>query len=554
MKKIFAIVFLLTFMIVSVSLIAFAENDTASFNSLDKYAVVNVTPFPYTIEATVVLPQGFKGRGGIIIGNYVDYNQTFLNLEIQTNGNPRLCFVNAESQFLSNADIIFDKVDVRTGVPVHLAITINPALNNVIIYVDGKPAQTVKISGFYRFNFSNGFIIGGDYREDNVHYFKGKILNVSLYNDVRTSDEIFADATSDSFDKESLMAMWKLSSSDIIEDLSGNGHDIVVIKNSVWFDESDMTGDYGYSFAVIGDTQIVNCYYPDKFHHIYDWIIDNAEQKNIKFVFGLGDITDKNGGGEWTRAKKNIAKMNGVVPYSIVRGNHDGITEYVNTFPLGEFNGTVTGSYDGTMLNTYHSFEVGKIKYLVINLDYASGDDVLEWANKIILLHPYHNVIITTHIYLNKDGETVSANDSVSAIKYGAVNTPDDVWQKLIRKHKNIVLVLSGHVANSKIVVSQIKGDHGNTVTQLLVNPQKIDHVQGATGLVAMLYFSKDGKNVSVEYYSTVKDKFYCSGDPISFSVDVIEDKTEDTIVVFECVIKDLINKFLRLISKKDLI
>ena len=67
-------------------------------------------------------------------------------------------------------------------------------------------------------------------------------------------------------------------------------------------------GDYAYSFAFIGDTQIINRYYSDRFPEIYSWIVENIESKNIKFVFGLGDVTDKNSTAEWLRARKGFPR------------------------------------------------------------------------------------------------------------------------------------------------------------------------------------------------------------------------------------------------------
>ena len=49
-------------------------------------------------------------------------------------------------------------------------------------------------------------------------------------------------------------------------------------------------------------------------------------------------------------------------------------------------------------------------------------------------------------------------------------------------------------------------GDHGNTVHQFLIDPQKMDRAYGfKTGMVAMLYFRNGGKDVSVEYVSTCR-------------------------------------------------
>jgi hypothetical protein len=63
-------------------------------------------------------------------------------------------------------------------------------------------------------------------------------------------------------------------------------------------------------------------------------------------------------------------------------------------------------------------------------------------------------------------------------------------------------------------------GENGNIVTQFLVDPQGVDAALGATGMVAMLYFSEDGKTLTVEQYSTVKDMYYMSTSQFTLPLD----------------------------------
>ena len=118
---------------------------------------------------------------------------------------------------------------------------------------------------------------------------------------------------------------------------------------------------------------------------------------------------------------------------------------------------------------------------------------------------------MTTHAYLYHDGTTLDENDLNPPTATGGYNNGDDMWDKFIRKHENIVLVISGHDPWNRIVSTHVKGDNGNTVTQLLVNPQGLDESIAPTGMVAMLYFSEDGSDVSVEWYSTIQERYYKS-------------------------------------------
>ena len=87
-------------------------------------------------------------------------------------------------------------------------------------------------------------------------------------------------------------------------------------------------------------------------------------------------------------------------------------------------------------------------------------------------------------------------------------STEPEYIEKLVSKHENIFMILCGHDSSSTIVMKQTAGDNGNIVTQMLINPQGVDGGQTPTGMVAMLYFAKDGRSIEVEYYSTVRNMY----------------------------------------------
>ena len=58
----------------------------------------------------------------------------------------------------------------------------------------------------------------------------------------------------------------------------------------------------------------------------------------------------------------------------------------------------------------------------------------------------------------------------------------------------------------------------------MLIDPQGADNTYGGLGAVAMLYFSEDGKDVTVNYYSVFKDKYFMSDSQFSMTLDVVGD------------------------------
>lgn len=295
-----------------------------------------------------------------------------------------------------------------------------------------------------------------------------------------------------------------------------------VVWTNGWSDNVAEPENYAYSFALIGDTQTLTHNYPAKFHYIYDYLVENVEKTKLKHVFGLGDITDLNADYEWSLAQYQIGKLDGVVSYSLVRGNHDEHAKFEKYFGgnLSPYAKQYKEMYEENSTTTVHEFSAGQLDYLVITLDFCPSDAMLAWASEVIERHPNHNVIISTHSYLDDEGVLDEEIDGSIPISKPGENNGTEVWEKLVSKHQNIVMVYCGHVCNSqeKVLLTQSTADNGNVVSQLMVNPQNTELLD-PMGLVAMLYFSEDGSQVDVRYYSTIKKQWFMEENQFSFTV-----------------------------------
>lgn len=288
-----------------------------------------------------------------------------------------------------------------------------------------------------------------------------------------------------------------------------------------WYIDKEPAKNYAYSFAIVGDTQVVAKHAPKQFTKIYDWILANKASKKIEYVFGLGDITNDDSVAEWTVSAEAINKMNGVVPYSLIRGNHDSSAKINEYFYNETYNKQFEGFYgEGSMENSWRRLTVGETKYLMITLDYGAKDEILKWAGEVIEQYPDHRVIITTHAYLYPDGTTVDEHDSVPPSSLGAsYNNGDEMWDKLVSKYENIFLIISGHESCDYVITNQREGEKGNVVTEMLVDPQGVDGDMGCTGMITMLYFSEDGKEIEVETYSTINKGYFLAEN--QFKIDI---------------------------------
>ena len=477
-----------------------------------------------TFVATVYFPESYitSQRGGVIIGNYGNSSAN-VNFEIYSDGSPRI-YITDKAGTVYN--FVFDKANVYTGEWVNIVI-VRESSATMKCYIDGKLVQTLNQSspeprtGDYH-------VLGGDLRSGNEQFFKGRIKNVALYSEALTESEAVSLATAT---KKPILSynLDGLNAPESIEDKSGNGYEAKLKK--LYYTEKAPLAEYAYSFAVLGDTQILAKNYPEKYTALYDWVLGNVESKKIKFVLGLGDITNDSTAAEWELAKKNIHRMDGIVPYSLVRGNHDTESTMMKYFPISDYKDKLGGTYDGkSIFNSWQELIVGEVKYLIFTLDYGAKDAVLNWASDIIAAHPDHNVIITTHAYLFRDGTTLDAGDVVPPSNKGSsYNNGDHMWDKLMKKHENIVLVLSGHDPCDYVVYAQDKGVNGNVVTQMLIDPQGVDKAQGGVGMVTMLYFSADGKTMQVETYSTDKNAYFLEENQFTLTLDLAGDKVEVT-------------------------
>ncbi|MBP3308205.1 MAG: hypothetical protein J6L90_02075, partial [Clostridia bacterium] len=514
-------------------------NDGREFTAADVANPLMVlkpyTEIPRTFAATVRFDGGTDTVSPIISNAKSRTATTRIAFEITAEGNPSLNFAYKfdglqRYEYVSKSSNITFNYNISNMGEVHLV-----AVNEIVdgksvykLYADGALVDTVT-SYPYVYNWdivavqsrTRTFSLGCD----DENYFSGAIKNVAVYSDALTAEEVTSVFTSEEIVSHSdMMAYYDFTSSEntrLIKDQTGNGH-----YASDLFENSKYTAnDYAYSVAVVGDTQLITIKDANDgtnyTSYIYEWIAQNKDKKNIQFVMGLGDVTDEDIPSEWQIVADLHNKLEAVkLPYSVIQGNHDTVKrldEYFKNkanFTEAQGNGTI-GYFDeeGKSLANYYMTFTAKDKngnetdnkYLVLALECKVPDEVIPWANQVIEEHPLHQVIITTHEY-------VESTDTYFLHRYptkdeGVANDPYQIWMKLASQHENVIMVLSGHLSIPTIFLKNpVVGVNGNTVYEFLIDPQQFDKTYNyETGMVAMFYFSADGKTVKTEYVSTYK-------------------------------------------------
>ena len=262
------------------------------------------------------------------------------------------------------------------------------------------------------------------------------------------------------------------------------------------------------------------------FHAQTVWIKNTKDELNTALVAHEGDIVQSDHPGEWVVADKAFKTIDDEVPYIVCLGNHDigrgfakerddtsRATNLNIWFPPSRFEDNPLynygGNFEGTSDNYYLLFRAGGMKFMIVALEFKPRDEVLAWANGVVAAHPKRRCIVVTHAYLREDMSR-AASDNYDMPGNGG----EEMWEKFLKLHKNVFLVLCGHVLGEARRVDA--GDHGNTVHQLLADYQGM--ANGGDGYLRIMTFVPEEGTIQVRSYSPTLDK-ELTGEQSRFSI-----------------------------------
>ena len=487
---------------------------------------------PVTMEAWVYLPSAtYESLGGTILGNKPQKNTACFTFSIEENGVPQLAFGYKGGEKTYK----FTAAPVPADTWTHVAIVYGTGTEGkqVSCYINGELKSSSAVKNWYaagRNVLDLPVGVAGDRQQVNFEGFLGTLGDVTAYSTARTQAQIQADyANGPELTDSELLLHYDMDAATYGEDIpdaSGNGYDMIYEKMWLTQEERDAImaqdkNEYTYSIAFVPDVQILTDSYATRLGWIYDYLLENKESQNIQYVISLGDLSDENTEVEWERFSKNQNRLNGILPYSLIRGNHD-ITYndyaayYDQYFSVpGEYyydfvtaNG---GFYDtATTANTYLLFSVGEVDYIILNIDFAMSQGVFDWMNQVLTEFSDRRAIVVTHGYIGTNGQLLDETMSGAPSGYDASwLDPEDMWNEVLRKHANVDLVAGGHIGSDHIICSQQVGDNGNVVHQMLSDTQYVDTKIRGAGIVTMMHFTEDGRFARVEHYSTANKAYF---------------------------------------------
>lgn len=280
-----------------------------------------------------------------------------------------------------------------------------------------------------------------------------------------------------------------------------------------------------FSLALLPDTQNSASGFPQVFAAQTAWIASNAASLNISAVGHLGDVVNSDTATEWQTARTAMHSLDTLVPYVMTTGNHD----YTGGYSGGSllYNPAYFGpgspyarqpeiSFRDTNRTdaAYLTFQAGGGLWLMLAIPWQAPVAVLDWANTIIQTHPDHTVLIVTHDYLIDTGDARSSPGNA-------------LWNSLVRKHRNILMVFCGHAITTRGGVLESRGDNGNIVYQMLSNYQQLPN--GGNGWLRLVEISRAG-TVAVSTYSPFLDQWDRTPEH-QFSFSFINDYTDRTTI-----------------------
>lgn len=457
------------------------------------------------------------------------FHKDSIRLEMNAAGSPCVTLNDGEGTEIS---LTADETDIRNGKWTHLAFVKDVSAGKLRLFINGAikatediPHNMDEVLPYHRITVGHGLDL--NLKETS---FVGEIADLRFWNDARTSEELLNYCTKPiDGSEQGLISAYSLDTQNGLQDICRvndiRAYDLEITANDDEYTAYDEPA--AYSMAVIPDTQIANILYDAEnsdtgFDNIAKWIIENKERQNIKFVMGLGDITDKNTDDEWSRAAAMYQSLeNAGLPYSVITGNHDYEGASVGKRDSAKFNtafsslptkGWFGGSKEkGKLDNAYYYLTVGSTRYLILGLDVEPRKDTVDWAKQVI----YHNsdckVIITTHQYMF-DGTEFLTRQSGGTACYNTGYNGQQLWDELFSQYSNIAMVLCGHVETADLQIREDTGVNGNKVISVLYDTQSLDYSSPSYNAVGLIKFSEDGSNVSFRAYSTTKN-CYLSAD-----------------------------------------
>lgn len=287
-------------------------------------------------------------------------------------------------------------------------------------------------------------------------------------------------------------------------------------------DDVDNSPDMSHYLIVFGDIQQYTYgSWIEYYKSSVDWITQQIDNNvDICAVLELGDVTENNKESQWKSFRENTEDLANRVPFFVCTGNHD--YEW-NSLKIKDRNSTLINQYahfkkadecivdyyqDTSLENYVAQLSIGSRLIKLLVLEFGPREEVVNWARDYVQNHPNDRFILMTHEWLSAKGERMSTGTTAKLQfeGYSSYSTPEDVWNKLVKDHNNIVCVICGHEMNFSCMYST-QNSCGREVPQLLFNLQFQPH--GGDGVVQIWKISDSENGFNICAFDTINKNWF---------------------------------------------
>ena len=282
----------------------------------------------------------------------------------------------------------------------------------------------------------------------------------------------------------------------------------VVAETATELSDWDGTGrpeSYDFSFAWITDTQYYAESFPYHFDQMNQWIVDNAEEWKIRYVFHTGDIVDDcDMLGEWENASSSMSIFDEAgMPYGVLGGNHDvwaGAEDYGSYWKyFGEDRFADKDYYGGSYKNNRGHYDLlteNGQDFIVIYMSWDIYEEEIDWMNEVLEQYSDRMAILAFHRYIDTSGN----------LDY----TGELIQEEVVAKNSNIFAVIDGHYHGASFRIDKFDDDgdgiEERTVYQICTDYQS--DPEGGSEYIKFMYFDLENNKLYMNSYSPYRDDF----------------------------------------------
>lgn len=233
-----------------------------------------------------------------------------------------------------------------------------------------------------------------------------------------------------------------------------------------------------------------------------NWILNNRERLDIRYVFHTGDLvsaskSDK----QWQFAGETMSILSeGEMPFLAVTGNHDtGYRESYSRYMdyVGSLQPMHFAQEYAETGSRYELFTIGERDYIFLAIAYSTrgpSQEECQWARDVLSKYSDRIAIVLTHSYIKRSADYTTQGRIIQ--------------QQIIEPSKNVLLVLCGHTREFSRRVDEMDADSDghtdHTVYTLMTNFQ--DAKRGGNGYMRFLMFRSS--EICVYTYSPILDTY----------------------------------------------